>query len=124
MLQVVFCFSDFLEAFFTIPLEGSSTEGMCFSSSALSCVLAATLWVMGFFHSLFGNSAYNILPEQGSMGEYLLPQSRAQWGRSFFQSRAQWKKVLLSALEQSSTRDENSLSLGARLNEICSYECT
>src|SRR6266581_1441955 len=70
MLQVVFCFSDFLEAFFTIPLEGSSTEGMCFSSSALSHVLAMTLWVVGFFHSLFRNGAYDILPEQGLMGEY------------------------------------------------------
>ena len=90
MLQVVFCFSNFLEAFFTIPLEGFSTEGMCFSSSALSHVLAMTLWVMGFFHSLFGNGTYNILPEHGSMGEELLP-------------------------EQSSMEEGSSLCLGAEL---------
>ena len=53
-------------------------------------MLAPTLWVMGFFHSLFGNGTYDILPEQSSMGEELLP-------------------------EQSSMEEGSSLCLGAEL---------
>src|SRR6266581_9500447 len=103
MLQVVFCFSDFSEASFTIPLEGSSTEGMCFSSSTLSHVLAATLWVMGFFHSLFGNGTYNILPEQNSMGKGSSPEHGSMG------------EELLP--EQSSMEEGSSLCLGAELNK-------
>ena len=102
MLQVVFGFSDFLEAFFTIPLEGSSTEGMCFSSSTLSCVLATTLWVVGFFHSLFRNGAYDILPEQGSMEEYFAFPEHGSMGEELLP-------------EQGSMEEGSSLCLGAEL---------
>src|SRR6266571_786881 len=110
MLQVAFCFSNFSEAF-SQSLWRSPQQRGCVFSSTLSCVLAATLWVMGFFHSLFGNSTYDILPEQGSMEEYFASPEHGSMGEELLP-------------EQSSTRDENSLSLGARLNEICSYKHT
>src|SRR6266581_7966265 len=112
MLQVVFCFSDFLEAFSQSLWRGPQQK---------ECVFLPAHYLM-CWPQLYGSWDFSI-PFLGTV-PIIFSQSRAQWGRSFFQSRAQWKKVLLSALEQSSTRDKNSLSLGARLNEICSYECT
>src|SRR6266705_5604519 len=101
MLQVTFCFSNFLEALSQSLWRGPQQRGCVFlSAHYLMCWLR--LYGLWDFSIPFSGTAPII----------------------FSQSRAQWKKVLLSALEQSSTRDKNSLSLRARLNEICSYERT
>src|SRR6266705_530161 len=119
MLQVAFCFSNFSEALSQSLWRGPQQRG---------CVFLPAHYLM-CWPQLYGSWDFSI-PFLGtaliifSQSKYLLPQSMAQWARSFFQSRAQWKKVLLSALEQSSTRDKNSRSLRARLNRICSYKWT
>src|SRR6266705_961392 len=77
---------------------------MCFSSSTLSHVLATTLWVMGFFHSLFRNGTYDIIPEQGSMGEYFPSPEHGPMGEELLP-------------EQSSMEEGSSLCLGAELNK-------
>src|SRR6266581_1008782 len=123
MLQVAFCFSYFLEALSQSLWRGPQQRG-CVFIPAHYLMCWPRLYGSWDFSVPFLGMAPMIFSQSRAQWGRVLPQSMAQWGRSFFQSRAQWKKVLLSALEQSSTRDENSLSLGARLNEICSYECT
>src|SRR6266705_832851 len=124
MLQVVFCFSDFSEALSQSLWRGPQ-QRECVFLPAHYLMCWPQLYGSWDFSIPFSGMAPMIFSQsRARWGSIFLPQSMAQWGRNFFQSIAQWRKVLLSALEQSSTRDENLLSLRARLNEICSYECT
>src|SRR6266705_62589 len=114
MLQVAFCFSNFSEALSQSLWRGPQQRG---------CVVLPVHYLM-CWPRLYGSWDFSI-PFSGT-APMIFSQSRARWGSILLpQSMDQWgRKVLLSALEQSSTRDKNSLSLGARLNEICSYEHT
>src|SRR6266705_2508005 len=104
MLQVAFCFSNFLEAL---------SQSLWRSPQQRGCVFLPAHFLVCWLR-LSGSWDFSI-PFSG-MVPMIFSQSRAQWGSILLpQSRAQWRKVLLSALEQSSTREENSLSLGARL---------
>ena len=76
-------------------------------------MLAATLWVMGFFHSLFGNGAYDILPEQGLMGEYFASPEQSSMGKGSSPEHGSMGEELLP--EQSSMEEGSSLCLGAEL---------
>src|SRR6266700_8332026 len=117
MLQVAFCFSDFLEALSQSLWRGPQQRGCVFLPAHYLVCWLQLYGSWDFSIPFWGMAPMIFSQSRAQWGSILLPQSMAQWGRNFFQSRAQWRKVLLSALEQSSTRDENSLSLRARLNE-------
>jgi len=70
---------------------------------------------MGFFHSLFGNGAYDILPEQGSMGEYFAFPEQSSMGKGSSPEHGSMGEELLP--EQSSMEEGSSLCLGAELNK-------
>src|SRR6266581_6580840 len=109
MLQVVFCFSDFLEAFSQSLWRGPQQRECVFlPAHYLMCWLRLYgLWdfsipFLGMAPMIFSQSRAQwrkvLLPQSRAQWGRVLPQSMAQWGRNFFQSRAQWRKVLLSAL--------------------------